>query len=127
MGVYGLYLAFRDSRTPLAAKVAIVLIVAYPVSPIDPIPTRIPGAGYLDEFVTVPVSVTFALWFIPEPVMAESRQRAGEDLEIPADASTVCTKILTEFPLERLFFPMNTPVRNGNHAGKEQSNPRVVP
>ena len=49
--VYALYLAFRDGRTPLAAKAVIALLVAYAVSPVDPIPDFIPGLGYLDELV----------------------------------------------------------------------------
>jgi uncharacterized membrane protein YkvA (DUF1232 family) len=80
--VYALYLAFRDSRTPLRAKGVIALIVAYAVSPIDPIPDFIPGVGYLDELVVLPVGVGIALRLIPDGVMEECRERAGDEINV---------------------------------------------
>lgn len=80
--VYALYLAFRDARTPLAAKGVIVLIVGYAVSPIDPIPDFIPGVGYLDELIVLPLGVMLALRLIPEEVMEECRRRADEELDV---------------------------------------------
>lgn len=80
--VYALYLAFRDSRTPLVAKIVITLIVAYAVSPIDPIPDFIPGLGYLDELVVLPVGVSIALWLIPDRVINDCRERAGNELDV---------------------------------------------
>ena len=80
--VYALYLAVRDGRTPLAAKAVIALIVAYAVSPIDPIPDFIPGLGYLDELVVLPVGVAVALRLVPDEVMDECRARAGEDVDV---------------------------------------------
>lgn len=80
--VYALYLAFRDDRTPLTAKAVIALIVAYAVSPIDPIPDFIPGLGYLDEFVVLPGGVAIALWLIPDEIIDECRERAGEEINM---------------------------------------------
>lgn len=80
--VHTLYLAFRDSRTPLRAKAVIALIVAYAISPIDPIPDVIPGVGYLDELVVLPVGIAIALRLIPEDVMTECRQRAGDEINV---------------------------------------------
>ncbi|WP_135304883.1 YkvA family protein [Haloarcula amylovorans] len=80
--VYALYLAFGDSRTPLIAKVIIALIIAYAVSPIDPIPDFIPGIGYLDELVVLPVGVTIALWLIPDELMDECRAQADEEVDV---------------------------------------------
>lgn len=80
--VYALYLASRDSRTPLAAKAVIALIVAYAVSPIDPIPDVIPVLGYLDELVVIPVGVAIALWLIPEEVMDECRARTDDEIDV---------------------------------------------
>ncbi|MFW6384998.1 MAG: YkvA family protein [Halodesulfurarchaeum sp.] len=80
--VYALYLASRNSRTPLAAKAVIALIVAYAVSPIDPIPDVIPVLGYIDELVVIPVGVAIALWLIPEEVMEECRARTDEEIDV---------------------------------------------
>lgn len=80
--VYALYLASRDSRTPLAAKGVIALLVAYAVSPIDPIPDFIPGLGYLDELVVLPVGVAIALRLIPDNVMDECRERASDEINV---------------------------------------------
>lgn len=80
--VYALYLAFRDNRTPLTARLVIALIIAYAISPIDPIPDFIPGLGYLDELVVLPVGVTIALWLIPDEVMDTCRERASDEIDV---------------------------------------------
>lgn len=79
--VYALYLAIRDSRTPFVAKIVIVLVVGYAVSPIDPIPDFIPGLGYLDELVVLPIGALIALWLVPDHIMDECRQRATEEID----------------------------------------------
>lgn len=80
--VYALYLAFRDDRTPLAAKGVITLIVAYAISPLDPIPDFIPGFGYLDELVVLPVGVAAARRLIPDGVMDDCRARADDEIDV---------------------------------------------
>ncbi|MBX0296508.1 YkvA family protein [Haloarcula nitratireducens] len=80
--VYALSLAFRDRRTPLAAKIVIALLIAYAVSPIDPIPDVIPGIGYLDELIVLPVGVTIALWLTPDEIMAECRAQVDEEIDV---------------------------------------------
>ncbi|MFB6303329.1 MAG: YkvA family protein [Haloferacaceae archaeon] len=80
--VYALYLAFRDSRTPLAAKGVIALIVAYAVSPVDPIPDFVPGLGYLDEIFVLPVGVAVALRLVPDDLMDECRARADDEIDV---------------------------------------------
>ena len=42
---YALYLASRDARVPIMAKIIIGLVVAYALSPIDLIPDFIPFIG----------------------------------------------------------------------------------
>ena len=42
---YALYLAARDPRTPWYAKVLVLLVVAYALSPIDLIPDFIPSSA----------------------------------------------------------------------------------
>lgn len=80
--VYTLYLAFRDPRTPRVAKVVIVLIVAYAVSPIDLIPDFIPGLGYLDEVVVLAGGVAIALRLLPDEIVSDCRDRMADEIEV---------------------------------------------
>ena len=72
-----LYIAGRDPRTPIAAKLVVLAIVAYAVSPIDLIPDFIPVLGYLDELVLLPIAISLAIKMIPEAVMADARDKAA--------------------------------------------------
>jgi uncharacterized membrane protein YkvA (DUF1232 family) len=76
--VYALYLAYRDPRVPLYARIFAGCVVAYAFSPIDLIPDFIPVIGYLDDLVLVPLGIKIALSMIPENVMNESREKAQE-------------------------------------------------
>lgn len=60
------------------AKLFAALVVAYAFSPIDFIPDFIPVLGYLDDLIIVPLGITLALKIIPQPVIAECRDRAEE-------------------------------------------------
>ena len=73
---YALYLAYRDPRVPLHAKLFAALVVGYAFSPIDLIPDSIPVLGYLDDLLLVPLGVALAVRMIPEDVLSESRQKA---------------------------------------------------
>ena len=61
---------------PRAAKIIIVLTVAYAMSPIDLIPDAIPIIGYLDDLLLVPIGVWLALRLIPDEVWLECREEA---------------------------------------------------
>ena len=76
--VYALYLAYRDPRVPLYARVFAAIVVGYAFSPIDLIPDPIPVLGYLDDLVLVPLGVALAIRMIPAPVLDECRERARE-------------------------------------------------
>lgn len=75
-----LALAARDPRTGLLPKIVVGLVVAYVLSPIDPIPDFIPVLGLLDELVVVPIGVALAIRLTPPAVLADARTRhaAGE-------------------------------------------------
>jgi uncharacterized membrane protein YkvA (DUF1232 family) len=73
-----LYLASRDPRTPLAAKLLVLAVICYAVSPIDLIPDFIPVLGLLDDLVLVPAGIALALKMIPAPVIADARARAPQ-------------------------------------------------
>jgi uncharacterized membrane protein YkvA (DUF1232 family) len=69
--VYALYLAYRDPRVPLHARIFAACVVGYAFSPIDLIPDFIPVIGYLDDLIIVPLGILIALRMIPADVMAE--------------------------------------------------------
>ena len=67
--------------TPLPAKIAAALVVAYAFSPIDLIPDFIPVIGYLDDLVIVPLGIYLVLRLIPDHVLAASREKANQWME----------------------------------------------
>ena len=79
--VYALYLAYRDPRVPLHARIFAACVVGYAFSPIDLIPDFIPVLGYLDDLILVPLGILLALRMIPAEVMAECRVQAQEVMQ----------------------------------------------
>jgi uncharacterized membrane protein YkvA (DUF1232 family) len=73
-----LSLAARDPRTPWYAKLIIAGCVAYALSPIDVIPDFIPVIGLIDDLIFIPLALALAVRFIPDEVLADCRNRAGE-------------------------------------------------
>lgn len=82
--VVALWLAGRDRRTPLAARIVAIAVAAYALSPIDLIPDFVPVLGYLDDIVIVPLGILLAVRLIPASLMAELRQRAEALGRLPA-------------------------------------------
>lgn len=74
--VVALWLAARDRRTPVFAKLVAAFVAAYALSPIDLIPDFIPVLGYIDDLLIVPLGIVMAIRLIPAPLMAEFRQEA---------------------------------------------------
>lgn len=74
--VVALWIAARDARTPLSAKLVAGAVAAYALSPIDLIPDVIPVLGYLDDLLIVPLGVLLAIRLIPQPLMAAFRAEA---------------------------------------------------
>ncbi len=69
-----LFLALKDSETPLLAKVLACIVVVYALSPIDLIPDFIPVIGYLDDLILLPILVTITIKLIPESVIENNRE-----------------------------------------------------
>jgi uncharacterized membrane protein YkvA (DUF1232 family) len=76
--VLALYLAAKHPQTPWYAKLFVVAIVAYALSPIDLIPDFIPVLGLLDEVLLLPFAIVLAVKMVPAGVMSECRARASE-------------------------------------------------
>lgn len=81
--VHALYLAGRDPRVPLPAKVMAVVVAAYALSPIDLIPDFIPVLGYLDDLLLIPLGIWLVTRMIPADLMEEHRATASRAAEAP--------------------------------------------
>jgi uncharacterized membrane protein YkvA (DUF1232 family) len=73
-----LWFCCKHPGTPLIAKIAATLIVAYALSPIDLIPDFIPVLGYLDEVILLPLGIYLTLKLVPQPVIEECRAKARD-------------------------------------------------
>ena len=71
-----LWLAARDPRVPLGAKLLAAFFAAYAFSPIDLIPDFIPVLGLLDDLLIVPAGVWITLRLIPPAVLIALRADA---------------------------------------------------
>ena len=79
-----LWIATRDPRVPLGAKLVAGAVAAYAFSPIDLIPDFIPVLGYLDDLILVPLGVLLAIRLVPDGLMAEFRDTAARQARRPA-------------------------------------------
>ena len=75
-----LYLAARDPRVPFVAKLVVVLVVAYALSPIDLIPDFIPVLGYLDDVLLLPIGIALAIKLMPRDVWEDCKNQARTEL-----------------------------------------------
>ena len=76
--IFALWIAARDSRVPLLAKIVAGAVAAYALSPIDLIPDFIPVFGYLDDIIIVPFGIMLAVRLIPVALMTEFRTLAQD-------------------------------------------------
>lgn len=80
---HAVWLAVRDPRTPLPAKLVGLLIAAYALSPIDLIPDFIPVLGLLDDAILIPAGVWLFARMVPPALLAEHRAAAEAASERP--------------------------------------------
>lgn len=71
-----LFLALKDSDTPIIAKIFAGITVAYALSPVDLVPDFIPVLGYLDDVILLPMLVALTIKFIPNDVLEKNRKKA---------------------------------------------------
>ncbi|MCX7749582.1 MAG: YkvA family protein [Clostridia bacterium] len=76
--VAALYLAYKRKDVPWYAKLVILIIVGYALSPIDLIPDFIPVLGYLDDLILIPVGISIARKLVPPEIMEECRIQAED-------------------------------------------------
>lgn len=89
-----LWIAARDGRTPLIAKLVAGFVAAYALSPIDLIPDFVPVLGLLDELVIVPLGLALAIRLVPNGLMAEFRAQADAAVERPVSRGGALLVIL---------------------------------
>jgi uncharacterized membrane protein YkvA (DUF1232 family) len=92
--VYALYLAYRDPRVPLYARIFAACVVGYAFSPIDLIPDPIPVLGYLDDLVLVPIGIALALKMIPAQVLAECQQKSREAMRQAKPVNKIAAAVI---------------------------------
>lgn len=91
---YALYLAAKDPRVSWYARLWLVVVVGYALSPIDLIPDFIPVIGYLDDLLLIPLGVLLAIKLIPPAVLAECRAKAQETLVEDKAAARVAAAVI---------------------------------
>ena len=72
------FLAMKDSETPITAKIFAAVTVCDALSPIDLIPDFIPILGYLDDVILLPAFIAFTLKLIPK--VYEKNHKQAEEL-----------------------------------------------
>jgi uncharacterized membrane protein YkvA (DUF1232 family) len=73
---YVLYLAARDNRVPIYARVAAGAFAVYVLSPIDIVPDPIPLVGIVDDFIIIPLGLMAVRSLVPSDLRAEHRDLA---------------------------------------------------
>lgn len=81
--IIALWIAARDSRTPLTAKLVAAGVAGYALSPVDLIPDFIPILGYLDDLIVLPLGIMLAIHLIPPALMADFRTQAQDMTDRP--------------------------------------------
>jgi len=72
-----LALACRDPRVSWPARLVVLLVVVYIVSPIDLVPESAHLLGAVDDLIVVSLGPLLAVRLVPAEVMAECRARAA--------------------------------------------------
>jgi uncharacterized membrane protein YkvA (DUF1232 family) len=68
-----LWRALRHPAAPTWLKLGTVLIVLYVLSPFDVIPDFLPGVGFLDDLVLVPLAIRWLLRRLPPEIAAATK------------------------------------------------------
>ena len=79
--IYALYIASKNPKVPFFAKILIVLVIAYAMSPIDLIPDFIPVIGYLDDLLILPIGIWLSIKVIPKEVWQSCQVEAQSKQE----------------------------------------------
>lgn len=73
-----------DPRTPWMAKIIILIVVAYAISPIDIIPDFIPILGFFDDLIILPLGIYLAIKLVPKEVWQDCKIKAQDEEPLPS-------------------------------------------
>src|SRR3546814_9787621 len=88
------WIAARDSRTPLLAKLVAAGVAGFALSPVDLIPDFIPILGYLDDLIILPLGIALAIRLIPPPLMTQFRAEARRLSDRPQSRAAMAVILL---------------------------------
>ncbi|BDD65621.1 membrane protein [Sphingobium sp. TA15] len=94
LDIMALWIAARDSRTPLLAKLVAAGVAGFALSPVDLIPDFIPILGYLDDLIILPLGIALAIRLIPPPLMAQFRAEARRLSDRPQSRAAMAVILL---------------------------------
>ncbi|MDC9826423.1 YkvA family protein [Devosia sp. ZB163] len=72
-----LWRAFMAPETPVHLKALMLLVPAYLLSPIDMVPDFIPLLGWVDDFVVIPLMVSWIVAMLPRKAPVYERTADG--------------------------------------------------
>ncbi|WP_428628663.1 YkvA family protein [Sphingopyxis sp.] len=78
------WLAARDPRVPMLARILAIAVAAYALSPIDLIPDFIPVLGWLDDLIIVPLGLLLVRRLIPNDLWVELHAAAEAEADRPS-------------------------------------------
>jgi uncharacterized membrane protein YkvA (DUF1232 family) len=92
----------RDPRVPARPKATLMLVAVYLVSPIDLVPSFVPGLGQLDDLVVAALALDGLLNHVPEGVVREHWEGEEDVLDVVQEILRQFTARVP-FPLRKLF------------------------
>jgi uncharacterized membrane protein YkvA (DUF1232 family) len=89
-----LMLAYTHPKTPWYAKVWLLLVISYAMSPIDLIPDFIPILGLLDDLMLIPLGIAIAIRIIPKSIWEECKEQAENGVTVPLVYRSIGTAVI---------------------------------
>ena len=77
-----LLLAVTDRRAGGLARIVVLLVLIYALSPFHLVSYSVPGLGEVDDALVVPALMAFAARGMPAVVLGEARARAGRLMKL---------------------------------------------
>jgi uncharacterized membrane protein YkvA (DUF1232 family) len=92
----------RDPRVPARPKATLVVVSIYLVSPIDLVPSFVPGLGQLDDLMLAALTLDQLLNQIPEELVREHWDGEQDVLDVVREVLRQSTSFIPA-PVRRLF------------------------
>jgi uncharacterized membrane protein YkvA (DUF1232 family) len=92
----------RDPRVPARPKATLVFVAIYLVSPIDLIPSVVPGLGQLDDLMLAALTLDQLLNHVPEEIVREHWDGEQDLLEVVREVLRMSTSFVPG-PVKKLF------------------------